>query len=117
MKEIQTFDASSKEVYEFYFKDGKLERIYGRDYVTTKTIFDEYREPGKYIGKVDAIVKEHFNRAIGVLCRDRNSNRYEEFLLAMRNDEEYLTIARNIIAKEITWMAEKIQYMNEALRI
>jgi len=112
MTEIKAFNDYSLEVFKLYFKDGKLVRNYTYHYVTLKTLYDEYRVPEE--GQ-DGICVEHFNRAIRNVCIQDRDIDFEELLFCLRNDEEYLEIAKNIISNEIDKMSKKLEFMCKAL--
>ena len=112
MTEIRAFNEYSLEIFKLYFEDGKLVRNYSYNYVTLKTIYDEYRKPTK--GQ-SGICEEHFNRAIKNVCiQDRDVN-FEDLLFCLRNDKEYLDIAKKIISNEFDKMSKRIISMSKVV--
>ncbi len=112
MTEIKAFNSYSNEVFKLYFKDGKLFRNYSYDYITLKTIYDEYRVPEE--GK-DSICVEHFNRAIRNVCIQDKEIDFEELLFCLRDDQKYFDIANKIISNEADKMSKRIDIMSKAL--
>lgn len=112
MTEIKAFNDYSFEVFKLYFEDGKLIRNYSYNYVTLEELYDEYREPND---AQKSICNEHFNKAIRNVCIQDKEIDFEVLLFCLRNDKEYLDIAKNIIASEIKMMSKRINLMSKAM--
>lgn len=112
MTEIRAFNKYSLEIFKLYFEDGKLVRNYSYNYVTLKAIFDEYRNPTK--GQVGICV-EHFNRAISNICIQERDVDFEDLLFCLRNDKEYLDIAKKIISTELKKMSKRINAISKVM--
>ncbi len=113
MQTFSTVDSKKNPThYTFTCLGGKIILLAWKEYLSDDLPSCRYRNPGK--DQLE-ITTELFERVFRFLCEDTSFSDFKGFFDAIKDDEVFLPIAKNILAKNICWTANRIARMSEAL--